>query len=259
MSTRELAPTALTGPAGACVLGLDGYRDHDWPLRWVTPMRRGSRPDVVRTRRWELPSLLDGIEVAPAVVVLRHLDTTPDRWVDGVTRLERIELATEHALRLGVVDLSRLRNRRGAGEGDLLLSRVLAQRGDEPPTGSHAETRGAQFLRRHGLRAWRQCEVRSGGKVLHVADFVVPYDQSARRPTLLQPDDGVVFEIDGVEPHAEQVERDRRRDLTYDKLGYRWLVATPNQIERDERTVLGGLHRRLRHPPVARPRRIVTP
>lgn len=47
-----------------------------------------------------------------------------------------------------------------------------------------------------------------------------------------RPGDGLTIEVDSREFHERAFERDRARQTNYDRLGYRWVAFTPNQIER---------------------------
>ncbi len=242
----RLKRIALTGPQAAAVAGLDGYRDHDWPLRWCVPVGGTGGPDVIRTRHWVDPEVVGNLPLAPPRLFLRHLDTTPARRPDRLPVRDRVELALEHALRTGVVDLASLRTSGGCHPGDQLLRPLLLERGDEPATGSYAETRALQFLRALGYRAWRQVEILRSGRRVHVADFLLPFDQHTPRPLVVRPSDGVLFEVDGRGPHAPQFERDHARDSAYAALGFELLTATPTQIERRDADVAAAIHRRMR-------------
>jgi very-short-patch-repair endonuclease len=61
------------------------------------------------------------------------------------------------------------------------------------------------------------------------------------RPTLLAAHHGLLVEVDGRGPHAEQFERDHRRQTNYDLLGFRWTSFTPAQIERDPLRVVQAI------------------
>ena len=238
------ARLALTGPHAAALYGLDGYRDLVWPARYCAPLGAASRAGVVRTRWWEDPVAIGDTWVAPLRLVLRHLGDDPDPrrlvGVDGHGRDDgldvgcRVELALEHALRSGEVRVGELRHLGGSRTaGDQLLRSLLAQRGDEPPTESYAETRAVQLLRQFGMAPWRQVPVVAGGRIAHRVDFVIPRSRGIRRPRrpeLLTPADGLLLEVDGRGVHEPQFERDHRRDSTYDALGFHWLALTASQI-----------------------------
>lgn len=241
----RLRKIALTGPHAAALLGLDGYRDQSWPVQWCAPANGTAVPGIIRTRRWSEPLVIADWPVAPPALVLRHLGATPH--VDDITPVERVELAVEHALREGLVHLGDLRGRGRGQPGDVLLREVLRLRGDEPPTGSYAETRALQLLRRHGWeRLWRQVEIVDHQRLVHVVDFVVPYRLGPRkqRPAVFLPHHGLLVEVDGRGPHEPQFERDHRRQTTYDRMGYDWLSFTPNQFTHALATVLMALDRR---------------
>lgn len=240
-------PFALTGPAAAAMYGLDGFRDADWPLQWCTPRSGSHRRDAIRTRAWTAPTLIGDTAVAPLSLVLRHLGNfLDDLKLDHLSPLERIELATEHALRSGLVTLDELRTRGSSGEGDVLLRAVLLRRGNEPPTESYAETRSDQVLRTLGFWCWRQLPLVGAS---HRVDFVLPLngraDRRRPRPLVFRPELGLIIEIDSKEFHANAFERDHLRQSNYDRLGYRWVSFTPNQMERSPqlvtRTIEGAL------------------
>jgi len=177
--------------------------------------------------------LIGDTPVAPVHLVLHHLADVEHHAPDGLALAERVELAVEHALRSRLVALDDLAVRGRGGPGDGVLRDILRVRGGEPPTESFAETRAAQLLRSTGLVAWRQVFVVDGPRIVHRADFAVPFQLRARlrRPEPLLPHDGLIIEIDGRGLHEPQFERDHRRGSTYDRLGYRWISLTPTQIE----------------------------
>jgi hypothetical protein len=225
---------ALTGPAAAALLQLDGFRDINWPSLWASPSTCRAAPGLIRTRLWLEPSMVEDLVVAHPVLVLRQLgDGLILKWpvFDKITPEERIELAVEHALRDGLVTLDELRIRSSRLVGDQMLHRVVLQRGDEPATESYAETRAVQVLRGWGLRCWRQLPVYESGRLKHRVDLVVPFNQKMRRPSRLLPSMGVLFEVDSREFHEGKFEEDHARQSTYDLLGYDWISFTPNQLE----------------------------
>ncbi len=222
---------ALTGPAGAAAYGLDGFRDEPWAPTWCAP--NGARPEagVLQTRHWEEPTVVEGVPLAPVGLVLRHCGGLIERG--GITPVDRLELATEHALREGHLTEAQLRRMVGGGgaaPGDALLRQVLARRPEgEPATESFAETRTVQALRPVELEPWRQVPV--PGTRLRL-DFVVPY-RRRHRPVLLLPTDGVVLEVDGRGYHERQYEEDYERRITLAALGFRAIHVTARQVERD--------------------------
>lgn len=233
---------ALTGPSAAGLLRLDGFRDLTWPLRWVATRSAKKETELVRTRRWAAPSEVHGVLVAAPSLVLRHLGDDPDLLKqaavsDGIAPLDRIELAFEHVLRLRLVTVRELHFRGGSHEGDKALRRVLALHGDQPPTESFAETRGAQLFRLFGWRVWRQMPIVGfHGRIVHRSDFVMPF-HVRRRPGLMRPSLGLLIELDSDEFHRNEFEKDHDRQSTYDALGYHWVTFTPNQVERSPKKV----------------------
>jgi hypothetical protein len=181
---RTRTPVALTGPAAAALLGLDGFRALTWPLLWCTPIAARREADTIRTRRWLDPLMIGDRLVADPALVIRHLGLAPDecyRQPDGVTKRDRIELAVEHALREGLITLSDLACSGGHATPELAVIRKL--RGKEPATESYAETRAAQLLRANGWRAWRQLQIMSDDRVVQRADFLLAYDRCRARRT----------------------------------------------------------------------------
>lgn len=234
----------VTGPLGAALHGLDGYREIEWRPRWCVPIRSIGGEDVIRTRRWAEPVMIDDVPVAPLELVLRHLDTTPDGLSDRISPLQRVEYAVEHAYRAGRITRSGLAMRGAQSPGERLLLAVLRQRGGEPATGSFAETTMAQVLRRHRFAAWRQVAIVGPNGRKYVADFLVPFRPGLRRPTFVARHHGVIVEVDGRGPHAPQLERDYARNKAYDDLDLNWLAITPTQVG-DEKAVAELLHRHL--------------
>ncbi len=243
---------ALTGPAAAAVLQLDGFRGIDWPLLWTSPSTCRAAPFLIRTRLWLSPTLVEHQLIAHPVLILRHLGeglTLSSNSGDSISALERIELAVEHALRVGLVTLEELRIRSSRLMGDQLLHIVLAFRGDEPPTESYAETRAVQTLRKWGLTCWRQMWLYEHGRRKHRVDLVIPFDQKMRRPSRLRPDLGLLFEVDSREFHEGRFEEDHARQTTYDLLGFEWVTFTPNQLEHQAGRARLALETRLNRGP----------
>lgn len=225
----------LTGAAAAALLGLDGFRDESWPLRWCAPHTSRHQPGVVRVRTWQDPVLVDETLVAPAGLVLRHLGEFSEDLALPKSRLtvaDRVELALEHALREGMIDLGDLRGISSSRPGDEVLRSVLHRRGAEPPTESYAETRAAQLFRSFGWSAWRQIKVfGENGRTVHRADFLVLPGPRRDRPEVVPPGYGVLVEIDSRAYHRDAFEKDYDRQATYNRLGYHWVGVTPTQVE----------------------------
>jgi hypothetical protein len=174
----------LTGPAAAAVLGLDGFRDHDWPLLYCVDHTGRGDLDTIRVRNLGDPLFIDGLNVATHATVLRHL---AEVLVDcphekGLTIRDRIEFALEHCLRDGFVDLSELRIRGSRRYGDALLHELLDLRRFEPAAESYAEVQGIQMFRDWGLRVFRQIPVIERGRIQHRIDVLVTRDEKVVRP-----------------------------------------------------------------------------
>ncbi len=227
---------ALTGPAAAAAYQLDGFREHDWPLLWCAPASSEPAPNVIRTRRWSMPSIVGDQILAPIDLVLRHLnavDLAQYPKVDNLTPRDRVEFALEHALRDCRVDLEKLTFTGGPQLGSNALYQLLRMRGAEPPTGSYFETQLLQFLRSLDLDPWRQVHIFERGKIKHRADFVVPYGPMLRRPKVILPHHGFIVEADSREWHEGKFLEDHHRNTTYDVLGYQHVEVTPQQLEDD--------------------------
>jgi hypothetical protein len=229
---------ALTGPAAAALLGLDGFRDVGWTPLWCAPATVRKQPGLIRTRCWNEPIMLGDVRVAHVSLVLRHLG-------EVVCDVDRIEFAVEYALREGLVSVNDLRQSHGRSTGDELLRRVMFQRGSEPPAESYAEVRAIQLLRSWGMQCWRQLVIYEHGRIKHRVDLVIPFDQQAQRPERLRPSDGLLVEIDSLEFHVGKFEEDHRRQTTYDLLGFRWTTVTPNQLRDSPQRVRRAIERRL--------------
>lgn len=248
------ATLALSGPAGAARYGLDGFAGLEWPPSWCAPLSGRRGPRIIRTRRWQEPLVVAGELVAPPHLVLRHLGAHPRDLIgrgDRITPADRVELALEHCLRLGLVTIDQLSSGGGSQPGDLLLQQVIARREDDVPTESYAETRAVQRFRTFGLRCWRQMPIWDRGRIHHRVDLVIPRATTVRmpfKPDVLKPHHGLLVEIDGREFHEHRFEEDHQRQSTYDALGLRWVSFTPNQIERHQakvrRAIEGAMRRR---------------
>ena len=242
MRRADSPPAVFTGPFAAKILGLDGFRDVDWPITACQPVARAAEPTIVRTRRWYPSSEVDGVPVAHPALVLRHLGNDEHVLrnavvVEGIEPLDRIEFATEHVLRDRSATVRQIRVPGSRSDGDRLLHAVLDRREDTPPTESFAETEAVQLFRSFGLKPWRQMQVVSdSGRYLHRADLVLPF-RPCPRPHLLLPHHGVLVEIDGRAFHEGTFEKDHERQTTYDRLGFHWLAFTANQIAHDQKNV----------------------
>lgn len=244
---------ALTGPAAAALYGLDGFRDIEWQPTWCVPWSCEVAPGdrTVRTRAWDTPQLVDEVPVCPIDLVMRHLNVFPNDLrgrSDGLSPIDRVELALEHAARLGhkVLPASG-----GCMPGDVLLRDVMKRRGDGIPTESYAETRAVQVLRQWDIDPWRQIPITERGRISFRADFLIPFRPRRRRPDVIRACDGVLLEIDSREFHEPSFERDHDRGSTYDALGFHWISLTPRQIEQHPakvRKVIDGAFRRAGHP-----------
>jgi hypothetical protein len=228
----------LTGPAAAAVRGLDGFRDIEWSALYCAPMTCRPAPGLVRTRQWKSPLLLDDVALAHPLLMLRHLaiGLQDEKPSDGISIRDRVELAMEHAIRIGLVTHSELRIRGSRSVGDRVLREVLDLRGDqtpeEPPTESYAETRALQILRSWGIGCFRQVWVYERGRPKHRVDLVIPFDQNASRPERLTSGFGLILEVDSREFHEGRFQEDHERQTTYDYLGLDWMSFTPTQLER---------------------------
>lgn len=216
---------AVAGGAACRWLGLDAFGRATPQIVIPHRSRHRESPGIGRTRRWAPPVDHRGLPVVPPAVLLSRLGRDLRRRPPGSSTkwpaepVELLELAVESALRLGlasVPDLEHACDRR-ADRGDRLLARVLADRGAQPPTESHLETRFVQLMRRHGLTGIkRQVELPGVGRV----DFELG---------------DVIVETDGRAFHvaAEAFERDRRRWLAIQASGRRLVVVTHSMVELD--------------------------
>lgn len=243
---------ALTGPSAAAAYELDGFRDQPWPESWCVPVGSKALPSdrLVRTRHWQVPQLFDDIPICPLELVVRHLFAFPSDLAarkDGIAARDRVELAVEHALRLGTRVSA---GSGGAMHGDVLLRSILRERGSVAPTESYAETRAVQVFRQWGIEPWRQIPIVENGRIRFRADFMLPFS-GQQRPPLVRASHGLLIEIDGREFHEPQFERDHDRGTTFDALGYHWVSFTPTQIETQPakvRRAIEGALRRAGHP-----------
>jgi hypothetical protein len=236
---------ALSGAAAAQLLRLDGFRDGEWPGVWCSNRNSRSQRGVIRSRTWYPPQTIDGISVAHAAVVLRHIAIQP-LGHPQLSDHDLVELAVEHALRDGLVTLGDLKTQGAQGRGELILRQVLMRRPkDEPPTESYAETRAVQVFRELGVTPWRQMPIYERGRQKHRVDFVIPFRRTRVRPSIVAPPDGLLVEIDSREWHEGSFEKDHERQSTYDRLGFHWITLTPNQVEHSsiKRTIDGAIRR----------------
>ncbi len=228
---------ALTGAAAAALLGLDGFANQQFSPTWCTPFH-SKRADTLHVRSFGTTTQVGEVTVADPRVVLRHLAMEPLR--QDHSDHELVELALEHALRLGWVTVTDFALQGCRDRGAAVLRDVLRARPDEPPTESYAETRGVQQFRALGIDPWRQVPVFYKGRIRYRADFVLPFLPSGDRPWVrrrpcpnrLTRFHGLIAEIDSRQWHEGSFERDHERQAFYDSLGLHWITLTPNQVER---------------------------
>jgi hypothetical protein len=230
---------ALTGPAAAGLYGLDGFRDIEWQQTWCVPWGGDLTPGdrTLRTRAWVQPELMDDLPVCPIDLVIRHLNAFPTDLMgrpDGLSAIDRVELAVEHAARLGHMLAPAAGGRM---QGDVLLRQVMKRRSEGVPTESYAETRAVQVFRQWDIHPWRQIPILERGRISFRADFLIPFRRGRPRPEIIRRCDGVLVEIDSREFHAPVFERDHDRGSTYDALGFHWISLTPRQIEHQQARV----------------------
>jgi hypothetical protein len=244
----------LTGPAAAAVLGLDGYRDIDWPLLYCVGHSGKGDHQTLRVRNIGEPLRVEGIYVAQHHTVLRHLGEVPDSRAGsrgfphtgvGLALRDRIEFAVEHCLRMGWVDPADLRNSASHRQGDRLLRELLDLRGAEPAAESYAEVQALQLFRDWGHRVYRQIPVIERGRLKHRIDFLVARPGITRRPEYARPDLGVYPEIDSREFHERQFEKDQLRQNTYDVLGLSWMTISPTMITKNPQRIRIALEQKL--------------
>jgi hypothetical protein len=242
---RVTHPIALTGPAAAAIYGLDGFRNIIWPHRYVTSYKGHGGDNVQRTRHWQTPQHIDGELVATIPLVLRHLNTHPhdlEDLPDGINPQDRVELATEHARRLG----HRITIPHNAhGPGDQLLRAVRKLSGTEPPTESYAETRFLQWCRSVHLHPWRQIPVTINGKKYRI-DF--GFSLGPRyRPQPIRPHQLLFCELNSKEFHEGTFEQDSEKRNAFDRAGFHHIGITPNQVthhpEKALASILGAIDR----------------
>lgn len=230
-------PAMVFGQSAAASFDLDAFRFGCVPLQIAIPHDRGwcrhPKVQVVRTRCWAPPTMVADLPVQPVVDVLLSLGghTRPRLPAAGcgwaATVDELVELAVESALRRRLCHLDDLRNAAESAPkqrpGRAQLARVLARRGDAPPTESFLETRALQVLRRHGLpEPERQVDVGSRTSRIGRVDF--------RIGNVLIETDGHQWH-DGVGP--DQAHRDRDRWSALAALGHCVQVATWRMVEHE--------------------------
>jgi hypothetical protein len=268
---RTVPPVALTGPAAAHLYGLDGFRDLIWPHSYATPYGARGGNNVIRTRHWIEPQVLKGELVVPMLTVLRHLNAFPEflqNQPDGISPQNRVELAVEHARRLGTrVDLAKDIPRGSRSPGDALLRDIRKLSGNEPPTESYAETIALQWFRHVGYKPFRQLEIRIGGKTYRV-DFAISLGPM-RRPRIPRPEELLLCDLDSRGFHNHTLEADTARRNAFARAQFHHVELMPSEIrdmpQRALATLEGAIRRtgRSRQTTIsftpARPRRRNTP
>jgi very-short-patch-repair endonuclease len=230
---------ALTGPSAAALHELDGFRERLWPHRYTAHHNSRTSENVIRTRAAFEPHFFGATPVAPIWLVLRHLNAVPEdllRCDDEVSPRDRVELATEHARRDGLVVQTSLG---GNDTGNAMLREVRRLSGHEPPTESYAETRALQQFREWAVVPWRQMPL-AIGRQNYRADFVIPFRRIVR-PDLFRPIHGLIVEIDSKEWHETKFEEDHARWNAFDRAGYHWVSITPNFLDRNPAKVLAQI------------------
>ncbi len=227
----------LTGPHAAALLGLDGFRERNWPLQFCCPHGRHDVP-FIQTRRWKEPIDVDGARIAHPSLVLRHLGYYLTGSLDGIGASERIELAVEHARRRKLITLDDLWTRGGANPGDAALRPIIRARRGEPCTESYAETITMQTFRAWGLQVFTQVPVfdvplqwRTADEHERLrSDFAISYERLPKRPKTFKPSEVLLLELFSAEFHGGSFVQDADKQLVYDRLGYNVVIITPNQL-----------------------------
>jgi very-short-patch-repair endonuclease len=247
-------PIALTGPAAAAIHGLDGFRDLLFKHRYASPYNAHGGSGIIRTRHWQTPQEKHGELLATIPIVLRHLNAFPDDLcglTDGVSAQDRVELATEHARRLGHVVTVPFNSQ---ASGDQMLRIVRRLSGNEPHTDSYAETRSLQWFRTQNLHPWRQLQMSIGGKRYRI-DF--GFSLGPRfRPLRIRPSDLLICHIDGREFHEGTFELDYRKRNAFDRAGFHHIELTPNEIAHHPQRALATIMGAIRRANGSHPRRI---
>ncbi len=242
--THRTHPIVLTGPAAAALHGLDGFVETIWPLRYACSSQGSGGSGVLTTRHWVDPVWFEDQPVAAVPLLLRHLNAFPEdleSYDDGMRPIDRVELAVEHARRLGhFVTVPRS----SRGPGDQMLRTVRRLSGSEPPTESYAETNVLQWSRSVGLCPWRQVEVKIGGRRFRV-DFGFPL-QGGRRPLVVRPSDVLLCEVDSRTFHQDRFEQDYERRNAFDRAGFHHIELTPNEVSRHPQRAFASLTGALR-------------
>ncbi len=241
---RIAQPIALTGPAAAALYQLDGFKETIWPLHYTSPYSSRGGPNIIRTRDWESPQMIGEELVAALPIVMRHLNSWPQDLVtpDGLRAQDRVELAYEHARRLGH---NLYIPRAARGPGDDLLRRIRTLVGNEPPTESYAETATLQWARSVGHAPWRQVEVSIGGKTYRI-DFAFPLLGQRSRPNRVRPGEVLFLELNSREFHQHTFEYDTQKRNALDRAGFDHLELTPTEVTRHPTRALATLEAALR-------------
>ncbi|HEY3833513.1 MAG TPA: type IV toxin-antitoxin system AbiEi family antitoxin domain-containing protein [Acidimicrobiia bacterium] len=222
--TLWLGPdSAISHETGARLLRLDmaaTTRDvHVSVLGDTSKARRAA--DVVAHRTRLLPDrhriFVDGI---PATAAARTVIDLAGQC-DG----EELDALAESARRLGLMSIAELERTMadcGQRRGRASVARYLDYLGSHPALESRLEVRTAGLLRRSGLEPWvGQHRIRAAdGRVFRV-DFAWPARQLA-------------VECDGYRWHGRYAvwKRDRRRIAAIERLGWRVLIVTWDDVTR---------------------------
>lgn len=236
----------VTGQSAAGLYGLDGF-DPPVPLAMQVPPGASGRGQGLR--RWqslEPPERVQEIWCTSPAETLLGLaaDLAPRPGCTAASRklppADLVELATESALRRGLVSLASLREviesahrRRGLPS----LVEVLDRRPDQPPTESYLETRFVQVVRDAGLADFdRQVELSDEHGVIGRVDFQAG---------------AIVVELVGRRWHLDRFDPDHRRYARLTAAGQLLLPFTFNQVEHHSEDVVATLLAALDRP--ARP------
>jgi very-short-patch-repair endonuclease len=233
-------PVAVASHRAAAVLhGFDGITNR--PIEITTTRSYRPRQGVICHRAIELtPRDVRRVRGIPVTEVDRTLID-----LASVLDEDRLEEATESALRAGKTHISRLRRRfdeiGGRGRsGSEKLGRVLESLdGSERPSGSVLETRLRRVIRRGGLPNPVGQFAVLGGR--YFIDFAYPGHL-------------VGIEAEGYDPHGvrERWSDDRERRNVLTNLGWRILHFTWDQIVDEPERVVRTIRDALIGPPLLR-------
>lgn len=229
---------AVGGAAAGALHRLDGFPP-PVSIDVVTPRELRWRGKLLKVRRTPFWAETDRVEIS-SIGVTSIERTLID--IAGRVSEDRLEVAIEDALRRRLTDpakiMSRLQMLPANQHGRAVVTRLLTERGAEPPAESGLEVKVIRLLREEGYpRPLRQKVLDDDGRFVGRVDLAWP----ERR---------LILEVDSFRFHSgrQAWDRDRERRNALTALGWIVLHVTSKMLDEEKEGLLRDLARAFHRP-----------